>query len=303
MTDIVLDQYAPGGVMKQLGDAAGGIVYNQYAPGGCYGQLYTASGMTDPPSQYAPGGPYGQIEQELEGGGAPAWVPANAVIHIDLVGGSPQGRAWVAGTGEVAVDALLGTDANAIDGLGTTQYNPACLKPNGYSVLSGQGSANIALIGAARTKALAGSTFRLQMKDGDQSSGTSFGLTGTSASAGIQVDLKTTRALAIYSWGGAGTTGSVANYGSVFSANVSYNVIAGTLVPIRVDYTANGNVAQSIVLTETDFPISGDDTLDIAFITLSTGGVGTNYRQFLQSITLYDPLPSTAGLSDLSEVT
>lgn len=32
--------------------------------------------------------------------GRPAWVPADAKIQIDLVGGDPQGRAWVEGIGE-----------------------------------------------------------------------------------------------------------------------------------------------------------------------------------------------------------
>jgi hypothetical protein len=110
MTDIVLNQLYPGGVMKQLADAAGGVVYDQYAPGGCVHQLYQASGLDDPLDQYTGGGPIHQIEVELEGGGggAPDWVPADAKIHIDLVGGDPQGRAWVEGTGVVAVDTLLG---------------------------------------------------------------------------------------------------------------------------------------------------------------------------------------------------
>jgi hypothetical protein len=69
MTDIVLNQCYPGGVMKQLADAAGDVVYDQYAPGGCVGQLYTASGLDDPLDQYASGGPIHQIEIELEGGG------------------------------------------------------------------------------------------------------------------------------------------------------------------------------------------------------------------------------------------
>ena len=65
-----------------------------------------------------------------EGGGAPEWVPEGAVIHIDLVGGDPQGRAWVDGTGEVDLNTFLDdlydnfpdiSDCLEIDGLIQTE--------------------------------------------------------------------------------------------------------------------------------------------------------------------------------------
>ena len=77
----------------------------------------------------------------------PEWVPANALVHIDLVGGSPQGRAWVDGVGEGAVDTLFGEDANAENYWdGASGYDPGALTASGL-VPSGVA----AFIGAART--------------------------------------------------------------------------------------------------------------------------------------------------------
>src|SRR4051812_42050896 len=42
--------------------------------------------------------------------GAPDWVPADAVIYIDLV----NDRAWTEADGEVAINTLLGADANLV---------------------------------------------------------------------------------------------------------------------------------------------------------------------------------------------
>src|SRR6185436_2452345 len=163
MTDIIPNQLYPGGVMKQLGDAAGGISYDQYHAGGCVGQLCIAAGVDTPLDQYAPGGPLKQIEDEIEGGGggAPDWVPANAVIHIDLVGGSPQGRAWNNGA-EVDVDTLLGTDPNTPNGWAQTEYDPADLTANGLVYGTSGEDLPPALIGAARTLMLDGATIRVE---------------------------------------------------------------------------------------------------------------------------------------------
>src|SRR5262245_6371014 len=145
MTDIVLNQRWPGGVMKQLGDAAGGVTYDQYAPGGCIGQLYAAAGVEVPLDQYAPGGAIGQVEEAVEeGGGAPDWVPANALIHIDFV----NDRAWSDGA-EVAIDTLVGADPNTVDAWGETEYDPDNLNADGYA-------GTVAFIGAALTQQMSG---------------------------------------------------------------------------------------------------------------------------------------------------
>ncbi len=68
------------------------------------------------------------------GGGAPEWVPDAFAegIYIDLVGGDPQGRAWVFGTGEVAVDTQLGSDPNTENGWAVSGYEAGRFSANGY---------------------------------------------------------------------------------------------------------------------------------------------------------------------------
>jgi hypothetical protein len=55
------DQYYPGGVMKQMADALGGIAYNQDVPGGCIEQLRVATDPTLELDQHGPGHAHGQI--------------------------------------------------------------------------------------------------------------------------------------------------------------------------------------------------------------------------------------------------
>src|SRR4029077_10640370 len=77
---------------------------------------------------------------------------------IDLVGGSPQGRAWVAGTGEVAVDILLGSDPNTENYWGTSEYDPAALVAEGYSYTGDI----LGFIGGLRDGLLAGATLAIK---------------------------------------------------------------------------------------------------------------------------------------------
>jgi hypothetical protein len=72
------DQYYPGGVMKQMADAVGGIVFNPELPGGVIEQLRLA---TDPDlelDQHGPGGAHGQIGYTIVMYGA-------AVADVDTV--------------------------------------------------------------------------------------------------------------------------------------------------------------------------------------------------------------------------
>lgn len=96
-----------------------------------------------------------------EGGGGDEWVPDGALIHIDLVGGTPQGRAWVDGVGEVDVDTLLGTDPNTVNAWGASEYNPAFLTADGYVPESGD---VLAMIGDARSQFFAGCVLRIKVK-------------------------------------------------------------------------------------------------------------------------------------------
>lgn len=63
MAVITFNQYAPGGVFKQISDADAqgpGTTYNQYANGGVWEQLRVVCGSPTL-DQYAPGGIYLQL--------------------------------------------------------------------------------------------------------------------------------------------------------------------------------------------------------------------------------------------------
>lgn len=86
---------------------------------------------------------------------APEWVPAGYDIWIEprVLDGFPNGRAWVAGTGIVAVNTLLGTDPNSENYQGASAYDPANLTADGLAE-----NGIVALIGEARTRVIAGAT-------------------------------------------------------------------------------------------------------------------------------------------------
>jgi hypothetical protein len=229
------------------------------------------------------------------GGGAPDWVPANAVIHIDLVGGTPQGRAWVAGTGEVAVDTLLGTDPNAETGLGVTWYDPANLTVDGYRVSEG-GGPKIAAISLLRDKMLDSATSVARTKLINPGNGTQFStfLISVDGVNGIETSYSADLKQRLFAYTGSLTLESasdVVNYSPDVAGAI--NIIASTITSTRAENSVNGFEALAGTLTEDERP-SGNSMAAVAFI--------YDPSSALQSITLYDPLPSTAGLSELSEV-
>lgn len=298
MTDIVLNQHVPGGVMKQLGDAAGGIVYGQYTPGGCMGQLHAASGLGEPFDQYTPGGSCGQIEQELEGGsGAPAWVPADAVIHIDFLGGTPQGRAWTATGGEVGIETLLGTDANTIAGLSPSLYSSANLTADGYLIPDSPNDDPPALIGAARNlvTGAGGFTIRVAFKQvlvgaGGGEDSSPLVLMSADGNDAIEVDFvkDASQSLRGSSWGGSLSVSSPDCMNIGVGAS---NVAAFTLIGSRYEQAANGSVVATGTVDSTDRPPSNPLVAAVIYSIYAA----------IVSITIYDPLPDTTGLSELSE--
>jgi hypothetical protein len=225
-----------------------------------------------------------------EGGGAPEWVPANAKIHIDLVGGTPQGRAWVDGIGEVAVDTLLGSDPNTGNTWDTTGYDPADLTVNGlvYS------SHPPAFIGSALSKLLAGATYVTTVRD--------IALNGTYRPL-ILASANGNDALIVDACMGSGNPNAV-SVRSYFNGTLSptiddivnhgegtFNCVAVTIVEDHFDLAANGSDAVTVSISSDDRPLANP---------LVAALIEPTDLCALQTITIYDPLPSTAGLSELS---
>lgn len=225
------------------------------------------------------------------GGSAPDWVPVNAKIHIDFLGGTSQGRAWTETDGEVAIDALLGSDPDTGNGWAATSYDPTKLAANGYVP-----TVPFALLNAARTKILLSATVVLRLMD----------LHGVSdAPEVVLLSASGNNTFEFISRGGPKTFKATSWHGPLSletAADIKqgiglFNQYAFTLVPDRVDIVVNGGIAVTSALTVDDYPISGDMVNTSALIDLMTA---QNFA--IQFITLYDPLPDTTGLSELSAV-
>ena len=222
------------------------------------------------------------------GGPAPDWVPANAKIHIDLVGV----RAWTEADGVVAIDTLLGSDPNAENGWGATGYDPADLTTDGlvYSTVAP------ALIGLARNAIVNAATVRIQSKQLDGTSvNFSFAILSSDGSDALETDLTVANFnLKEYSWNGPLTNDldNVANVGIG-----ALNAVAITITDVRFEAAANGSSVLIGILVDADRPAANPLTA----VVVDAGQSPVNGAAF-QSITIYDPLPDTTGLSELSAV-
>jgi hypothetical protein len=224
------------------------------------------------------------------------WVPADAKIHIDLLGGVPQGRAWVDGVGEVAVDTLLGSDPNTDAGWGASEYGQTNLTADGYVYPDMAAGHAVGFIGQARSQLFAGATLRFVVKQVDELQANVVYLVLVSADGTQALELdahleELNRDIRAFSWGGTldETIGSLTSHGTG-----AINVVAATLTPLRCEFACNGSSPFAAVINDSDYPISGGSALVAALLDLTT----TTYA--LQSITLYEPLPDTSGLSELS---
>lgn len=226
------------------------------------------------------------------GGDLPEWVPENAKIHIDLVGGSPQGRAWVDGVGIVEIDTLLGTDENS--SVGATSYDPENLTSDGYVAPPGE---PVAGIGSLRTQVFADATVVMRTKEvpTDNDASHYLALVAADGNAGLEIDVElTSRRIHGYSWGSGDADAEIL---TIVNRGVAgaINVLAATITATRLDLSENGSDATTTILTADDYPVAGDSPLVAVIFAVA------NSYTALQSITIYDPLPSTTGLSELSE--
>lgn len=221
----------------------------------------------------------------------PTWVPANARIHIDFVGGLPQGRAWVRDVGEVAVSDLLGNDSNAVN-FQTTAYAPEFgLTADGYDTTLV--ASRPAFIGALRDIVFAagGSTIVAKFKQSHETLGQwAIIFMAPDMQDAIQFDGNPNTGKTYgYSYQGSASfeSGAILNTGQG-----EINIFAMTVIPSaggRIDMSVNGDAPMSAPLDATDCP-SGNPLIAAVF----------DYTQAYQSITVYDALPDTDGLSALS---
>lgn len=276
-------------VVNEAGGSASHLRQNKHE---ILAALVTALGGTAPSSSTSSTGELlaaAVNAAEAGAGGTPEWVPADAKIYIDLV----NDRAWTEADGEVAIDTLLGADANTINAWGSTFYNESFLTADGYH--PDANSASIAFIGAARTQLLDEATIVVQFKQvAALSDPIAFvALMEADGNDAIYAELRVTESsdkkAKTVSYGGP-LNNEAANLGNTGIDAV--NVGAVTVTATRMDIALNGGVAVAGTLTSTDRP-SGDPFVAAL--------VNTPDSTALQYITIYDALPSTAGLSELSE--
>lgn len=212
---------------------------------------------------------------------APTWVPTNAVIHIDLVGGSPQGRAWVNGIGEVAVDTLLGSDANTeTGGWEMSAYDPMLLGEHGLGT-SGQYPA---FVGAARTQVLAGASIVITLRGYDETNRSVIYLASVDGSFINYVQQQGANIAAQTNASAFVEISNVMNIGAT-----STNRIAFTVTNDRFDLAANGSPAGTHAFTVDEDRSASDPMVSC--------GIQFGPAQYVQSISIYAPLQSLSALS------
>jgi hypothetical protein len=222
------------------------------------------------------------------GGDVPDWVPTNAKIYIDLV----NNRAWTEADGLVAIDTLLGSDPNTVNGWSTSGYDAGSLTADGYVRSDGQ---PLAFLGTLLSKSLAEFTGVVRAKavqDGHQFFGMAIMAANGNDAIEIDGENPSHRYGRIYSWNGSlgVNTGTVTNEGTG-----SENQLAVTIAGSRAELAVNGSDPVTGVIGPTERP--DGNPLVATVITLDNNVIA------IQSITIYDALPDTTGLSALSTVT
>jgi hypothetical protein len=229
------------------------------------------------------------VDEGGEGGGdRPDWVPANAVIHIDLVRAfNDEDAAWTAADGIVAVDTLLGADANTENAWAESGYDPADLTADG--LLPDPVQIQPALIGSARSAVMAGATVRWEVSQitGSEASVIIMAADGNDA---VQIDIQPNSSLLQASSYGGGLDLSIPSSINAYGEG-RVNSVAFTITGSRLDVAANGSDPETAAFDADDRPVGNP------FVAIQFEGADSAHRK----ITLYDALPSTAGLSELSE--
>jgi hypothetical protein len=221
---------------------------------------------------------------EPSGGGgsaAPDWAPADAKIHIDFLGGTPQGRAWVEGTGEVGIETVLGSDPLTEENAGTTGYDSAWITADGYVAQD----FSPCLIGPAKVLALDAATLILRFKqivDTIPTDRQGFLMGTENAEDELHYRLFNGSLEAIASSMNGPLSLEISEIGN--DGLNAVNCMAMTVSVSHMDIAMNGSAGIGSDLDNTDRPASNP----LTYIMVRTG-VSEGFA--LQSITLYDPVP------------
>jgi hypothetical protein len=221
----------------------------------------------------------------------PEWVPENAKSHVNFAETNRGG--WNEEDGEVTITTLVGADENTEGAWTESLYDPANLTSDGL-VMTQVGRKPIALLGDLLSRVLTGATIVVRWLQPTES--TSYTLAVMDAGGADAIDWLATPGVRVRgsSWNGD-YFNSIEGAGVINSGSpTSANAFGLTLVPPtaeddgRAEFVINGSEVDSYALTTSDWPVS-------AFVAAVIDLNGT-----LQSITVYDPLPSTAGLAALA---
>jgi hypothetical protein len=223
-------------------------------------------------------------------------VPVDAKIYIEprILDGFPDGRAWTEEGGIVAVDTLLGADPNSDAVLHNNHalYDSANLTADGYQMAS-----PLALIGAARTMVLDAATLVISYTQvGVATLAPEMFLAATDGDDAIKLDISSSsRKAAVGSFNGDlfNETTATLNVGEG-----AINGLAATTTLTRFDIALNGSPAVAGVVTDTDRPPSNPFTT----VPFADAGGSPVPPANIRFITIYDALPSTDGLSTLSDI-
>jgi hypothetical protein len=227
---------------------------------------------------------------------APEWIPEGAIMHIDLVGGSPQGRAWTQADGEVDVDTLLGADPVSGDGL----YDPVNYVPEGYSFTEFfPYPPNF--INALKNAYLSECTITFQYMQLQAELQTD--IPGISARSLDYINEIMTQAQWWEPWNAEAMSSGPGPFSVVIPSIINMglgalNKFAITITNTRFDMAVNGSDAVAGTMNSVDRPPGNP----LVSVSISACGYTAHYLA-LQSITVYPTLPTTSGLKELSVAT
>lgn len=214
-------------------------------------------------------------------------IPANARIHIDFV----NNFGWTDRHGVVAIGSLIGGDHNTDNGWGASAYISSALISSGLD-MSALPNKLIAFIGPALDKMLAGATTVVNATTGNtDATQISIALLSADGNNAMEADF------------GGGLI-DVNSYGVLSFEDEAINTNNGVVgvsnaIAVSIDSSNGrleiaGNGYADHVIAQT---VSADERANMVAAVVASAGTC-----IIKSITIYDLLPTIAGLALLSEI-